>query len=337
MDASLLINFLEGNERASVFKKAIAEEMRLYKLQLKKRGASCDIWLTGYGRIKEFSVEQNHVKRICEECLNGPLDEIEVDYIANALILHEIFVPASKKIEYAIYRLCDNGDSPLNRETFQYVIDSFDNEYKEFRTSDDIFLDELDIEVSSIIKDALNEIEEDNYDKSRELLSPLVDKKDSAAIYYSAGFSLPGEDSKEFHERYIKLLHQSAEYGYVPAIHELAICYHNGDPVVQRDAEKAAQLFKEAAEKGHPHSQWLHGLDLLYERNGISKDKKLGISYIEKSALAKFEGALVTMSKFYEKGKSGFPVDVDKAQYYKNQINKEDMLGYSSPCTILVS
>ena len=220
--------------------------------------------------------------------------------------------------------------------------------FDEFRTSDDIFLDELDISVSSVIKDALNEIEDNNYDKARKLLEPLVDKKNSAAIYYSSGFSLPGELNEKFKERHMKLLHQSAKYGYVPAIHELAVCYDTGDwdgewvdadkttQLYKRDVNKAAQLFKKAAEKGHPHSQWIHGLDLLYGTHGIVKDEKLGISYIEKSAIAKFEGALVTMSSFYDEGKHGFPVDVEKAQYFKNQIDKEGMLGYSSPCTILV-
>lgn len=195
------------------------------------------------------------------------------------------------------------------------------------RRSEDVFLDELDVAVSSVIKDALNEIDESNCDKARELLKPLVDKKDKAAIFYSSGFGVSGEQLEEFEARRIKQLQQSAQLGYAPAIHELAIHYDSGE-LVQRDIEKAAQLFKKAAEKGHPHSQWIHGLDLLYGRNGIASDEKLGVDYIKKSALAKFEGALESMSEFYEAGKYGFPVDVDKAQYFKNQINDEDMLGY---------
>ena len=195
------------------------------------------------------------------------------------------------------------------------------------RRSEDIFLDELDIVVCSVIKNALNEIDKSNCDKARELLKPFVDKKDKAAIFYSSGFGVSGERLEEFEERRIKQLQQSAKLGYAPAIHELAVHYDSGE-LVQRDVEKAARLFKKAAEKGHPHSQWIHGLDLLYGRNGIAKNEKLGVDYIKKSALAKFESALESMSEFYETGKYGFPVDVDKSQYFKNQMNDEDVLSY---------
>lgn len=196
-----------------------------------------------------------------------------------------------------------------------------------FRNSSDAFLDRQDDSISKIVRKALDEIDKSNCDKAWALLKPLVDKKDAIALYYVSSFSHSGESLEEFETRGIKQLQQAAKLGYAPAIHELAVHYDSGE-LVQRDIEKAAQLFKNAAEKAHPHSQWVHGLDLLYGRNGVVKNEKLGIDYIKKSALAKFEGALESMSEFYEAGKNGFPVDVDKAQYFKNQINDEDMLGY---------
>lgn len=196
-----------------------------------------------------------------------------------------------------------------------------------FRNSSDVFLDKQDASISSIVKQALDEIDINNCDKAFELLKPLIDKKDAVALFYASGFGVPGESLEEFESRGIKQLQKSAEYGYAPAIHELAVHYDAGEPV-ERDVEKAAQLFKKAAEKDHPHSQWIHGLDLLYGRNGIAKDEKLGVDYINKSALAKFEGALESMFEFYEAGKYGFPVDLDKAQHFKNQINDKDVLGY---------
>ncbi|MCK9194593.1 MAG: hypothetical protein M0P19_12050 [Nevskia sp.] len=195
------------------------------------------------------------------------------------------------------------------------------------RRSEDIFLDELDKGIASVIKNALNEIDEGNCDRAWELLKPLVNKKDKAAIFYASSFGITGEQIAAFEGRRINQLQQSAGYGYAPAIHELAVYYDNGD-LVPRDAEKAAQLFKHAAEKGHPHSQWIYGLDLLYGKNGIDRNEELGLDYIKKSASAKFEGALESMSEFYETGQFGLQIDVDKARYFKNQLNDEDILGY---------
>lgn len=195
------------------------------------------------------------------------------------------------------------------------------------RRSEDVFLDELDVTVSAAIKDALNEIDKGNCDKAAELLKPFVDKKDKAAIFYSSSFGVSGEQLKEFEKRRIKQLQQSAALGYAPAIHELAIHYDSGE-LVQRDIEKAAQLFKQAAEKGHPHSQWIHGLDLIYGRNGISKDEKLGLEYIQKSANAKFEGALETLAEFYEKGLFGFTQDRNHARQLREQIETDDVISY---------
>lgn len=195
------------------------------------------------------------------------------------------------------------------------------------RRSEDIFLDELDKDIASTIKEALHEIDASNCDKAWELLKPLVDKKDKAAIFYASSFGIPEEQIAAFEARRINQLQQSAEYGYAPAMHELAVYYDNGD-LVSRDTKKAAQLFKHAAEKGHPHSQWIYGLDLLYGKNGINKDEELGLDYIKKSASAKFEGALESMSEFYETGRFGLQIDVDKARYFKNRLNDEDILAY---------
>ena len=193
--------------------------------------------------------------------------------------------------------------------------------------SEDIFLNELDLEASSIVEQAILKIDEGCTDEAWDLLNPLVAIKNRVAIYYSACFSISGESLEMFEKRRIRELWQSAELGYAPAIHELAIHYDSGEFVI-RDSEKAAKLFEKAAEKGHPHSQWIHGVDLLYGRSGFTRDEVLGIEYIKKSANAKFEGALESLSNFYSKGLFGFPVDSGLAQFYKNQVNNKELLGY---------
>jgi len=87
-------------------------------------------------------------------------------------------------------------------------------------------------------------------------------------------------------------------------------------------------LFKRAAELGHPHAQWIHGLDLLYGQNGISKDEKLGVWYIDKAATVKFEGAMETLARFYEKGLFGFERNLERASQLRKQIESNDAIGF---------
>ncbi|MEW5251206.1 tetratricopeptide repeat protein [Microbulbifer discodermiae] len=197
-----------------------------------------------------------------------------------------------------------------------------------YRRSSDIFLDALDSDVFSIIKHALAEADEGNFENALDLLDSLVVTENPAALFYASSLSAASRESiEDFEERSIKQLKKSADSGYAPAIHELGVHYDNGQ-LVQRDTEKAAQLFRQAAEKGHPHAQWIHGLDLLHGSNGIEQDEQLGIDFVKKSALSKFEGALESLCDFYETGKYGFPVDTGKAQSFKDQINDQDVLGY---------
>jgi len=195
------------------------------------------------------------------------------------------------------------------------------------RRSENLFVARLDPDIAGIIEQVITAIDKSNFDKARELLKPLVENHNAAALFYAASFGRPEETQAAFEKRHIEQLHESAKLGYVPAIHELAIRYDSGD-MVALDAKKAAQLFKQAAQKDHPHSQWIHGEDLLYGRNGIEKDEKLGIEYIKKAAAAKFEGALEAVAGFYEQGIFGFQKDTEKANTIKQQITNGNVIGY---------
>lgn len=193
--------------------------------------------------------------------------------------------------------------------------------------STDLFFGHLNQEVAATISQALAAIDEFDTDKFWELLEPLISNQDAAALFYAAMVGYPGETLAGFEKRHIEQLQASAKLGYVPAIHELAIRYDAGDTVAQ-DTRKAAQLFKLAAQQNHPHSQWIHGEDLLYGRNGIEKDEQLGIQYIKKSAEAKFEGALETLAMFYEQGIFGFQKNIEKSKAIRQQIARGDIISY---------
>lgn len=194
-------------------------------------------------------------------------------------------------------------------------------------TCEDIFLDSIEKTERDLIWEARQSIDEMNYQKARLLLDPLVSQGNPVALYFTASFSYQGEPLDEYEKRHIRQLEASAEMGFAPAMHALAICYDAGD-MVNRDTTKAALLFKKAAEAKHPHAQWIYGNDLLFGRNGIEYDEILGLKLISESAEAKFEGAIVSIAEMYENGSYGFLRDAAKALEWRAKLNDPGMIGY---------
>ncbi|HEX9443596.1 MAG TPA: hypothetical protein VGA73_05725, partial [Candidatus Binatia bacterium] len=88
------------------------------------------------------------------------------------------------------------------------------------------------------------------------------------------------------------------------------------------------RLFKRAADLKHAHSQWIHGIALLYGTENFEKDEREGLRYILESAEAKFQGALESLANFYEKGEFGFPVDLKKARSLRAQATQKNTISY---------
>ncbi len=191
----------------------------------------------------------------------------------------------------------------------------------------DIFLQKNYSEEFIVIRRSLEEKEKGNFEEAVRLLQPLADKNHEVALFYYSAISLISESNDEFEKRRIKQLSMSASQGYAPSIHELAICYDAGE-LVAKDNEKAAKLFELAAKKGHPHSQWIHGLDLIQGSNGVTINKRLGLDFIKKSAALKFEGALESIVDIYTHGKYGEKIDVKKAKRYQYLLLGNDILHY---------
>lgn len=167
----------------------------------------------------------------------------------------------------------------------------------------------------------------DNAQDAKDILDNFPDKNNPEALYLLSMFSFPeSETHDEYDKRRIELIKQSAKMGYAPAVFSLGVEYDTGN-LIEKDPAQAAKLFKQAAEAGHAHSQWIYGIDLIYGTNGIIKNEQLGVEYIKESAAAKFEGALTTLSEFYDTGKYGLPVDKELARKLKQQLSDNDVIG----------
>lgn len=131
------------------------------------------------------------------------------------------------------------------------------------------------------------------------LIKPHVLAKDHDALYIYSCFTLPewNEDDEAFFKRRFKYLRFAAQAGHIEALHEVGLIYHTGFGGVEQDKRKAAQIFKAAAEKGHPASMLFYGLDLFYGSCGIEKDESLGISYVTQAVDNGVKDARYTLNK----------------------------------------
>jgi len=180
---------------------------------------------------------------------------------------------------------------------------------------------------AAALKQARVLIEAGRFVEADRLLKPLVDLQNAEAEFLAASFSLAQESEDEFEQRHLHLLKRSAKHGYPPAQYSLGYHYDTGD-LVDEDKPRAARLFMRAASAGHAHSQWIHGLDLLYGRNGLPKDEAAGLRYVCASADAKFQGALETLARFHDKGEFGYPIDPVKAQELRQAALEPSALTY---------
>lgn len=196
------------------------------------------------------------------------------------------------------------------------------------RTSEDVYFSGLlDSSEGKKVAEAHRLIDVEKFEEARVLLNELVKTDSAPALYLSSSFSCADEKIEDYEKRHLQQLKRSADLGCPPALHKLAVYYDSGE-YVQKDAAKAALLFKRAAELGYSHSQWIHGEDLLYGRNGITKDEALGLWYIRKAAEAKFEGALETLAEFHEKGLCGIQQNLDRANQLRKEIEDGNVVNF---------
>lgn len=197
------------------------------------------------------------------------------------------------------------------------------------RSCDDIFIDELADNERKLINLARLALDDGNLVTARSILMPLVDGGNSAAIYYESLFGRDKESIDDFENRHVSQIRFASDLGFVPATFRLAVYLDAGDMLPQ-DKRMAAELFKKASDRKHPHAMWIHGIDLLLGRNGFCKDESVGIDLIKESATMDFQGALESLSEFYAKGSFGFPVNELKSKEMLSRSCDKNVIGYCS-------
>lgn len=107
-------------------KERIGDRVSEFKKALSKKGASAPLQIETDGEL--FIVENEQIRRLCDDYLSEILTEFDVDYLASALELSADFVFASKGVEKAIFLLANpevNGTLSKNhaREIRRMVLE----------------------------------------------------------------------------------------------------------------------------------------------------------------------------------------------------------------------
>ncbi|MFZ6653854.1 hypothetical protein [Undibacterium sp. TJN19] len=127
-------------------------------------------------------------------------------------------------------------------------------------------------------------IENGKFQRARKLLSTLVGAQQPEALYMAAHFSAcEDESTQQFEQRHKQQLQIAADGGYAPALYLMGV-YHEVGDYYQRDLLKAAQLFRQAANAGHPEAWLDHGINMFYGSNGITENAIAGLAMIHLAA-----------------------------------------------------
>jgi hypothetical protein len=104
MELSKLHDFLEGKLTASEFSKEIKNEVAEYKEALKILGKSSPIYLNEDIQIE---IGKTELGKLCQVFLSKKLNEYEISYITDALLLSNNIIFESEQIEELLELLTD--------------------------------------------------------------------------------------------------------------------------------------------------------------------------------------------------------------------------------------
>jgi TPR repeat protein len=127
-----------------------------------------------------------------------------------------------------------------------------------------------------------------------------------------AGLLLQGEVTWEEAAEAVTLFAQAANAGHADAAYNLGVCFRRGIGV-DVDRDKAHELYRAAAEKGHPSAQFALG-SLLVE---LADEESLrqAARWYELAAAAGIPEAAFELASLYETG-TGVQADLDKAIHF---------------------
>ncbi|MEM7401167.1 MAG: hypothetical protein AAF304_04375 [Pseudomonadota bacterium] len=129
------------------------------------------------------------------------------------------------------------------------------------------------------------------------------------------------EDPEEI--KYVQKLFQSAEEGDLEALYKKGALFDMGD-LVKIDKVKASLIFKEAADKGHSHSMWIHACELLWGKGNFPQSIKDGMHYLNRAIEIGSAQACITKARLHLFGELGVDKDISKSNEFRKLAQEFD-------------
>ncbi len=153
----------------------------------------------------------------------------------------------------------------------------------------------------------------------KELLRRAADQGHADAIYRVR------QQYPEGAERDALLL-KAGELGSLEAQRDLGALYATGGWTGPRDAVRAAEWYRRAAERGHPDAQYNRGFMCLLGE-GVEANPNEGLLWLKCSADQGDECAVRLLADLYRNGKYGVPADAVEAELWQEKYRKTDLYG----------
>lgn len=120
------------------------------------------------------------------------------------------------------------------------------------------------------------------------------------------------------------LLLKAGELGSLEAQRDLGALYATGDWTGPRDAVRAAEWYRRAAERGHPDAQYNLGFMYLLGE-GVEANPNEGLRWLKRSADQGDECAIRLLADLYCNGKYGIPADAVEVQLWGERYRKTEL------------
>ena len=126
--------------------------------------------------------------------------------------------------------------------------------------------------------------------------------------------------------RYVERLLKAAEQGDLEALYTIGAFHDTGDfaPLIPEDKHQASAIFKEAADKGHAHSMWIHACELLWGIGVRDQSIANGSEYLDRAIEAGSAAACISKASLLSTGELGFDLDPDEATRLRELAKRLD-------------
>lgn len=129
-------------------------------------------------------------------------------------------------------------------------------------------------------------------------------------------------NTKEENE-YVQSVLEKAESGDIDSLYEKGALYDLGD-YVEQDKKKASAIFKEAADRGHAHSMWIHACELLWGLGSYPQSVDNGLEYLARAIENGSGEACITKARFHRKSEFGFEPNETEVNLLRKLAKKYD-------------